>query len=188
MTCRTWSLLIANLLCILFPIGAADLPNMSPESMREQLRAAARDLPPLKTEYYEAAVNGATAINYKQWKTLRGGELILTREERDLASDGKFSVIDFFVYHNGKKIIHSATVQERRIFIFYPDAGAQAMQSDSDGDGRYDKLTIMDNHEKTIETFAIAPDGRLTPNREADIKEMLEMIDRVEKEMKERFK
>jgi hypothetical protein len=188
MNCRIWSLLITILLCISFPIGAADLPNMSPERMREQLRAAARDLPPLKTEYYEAAVNGSTVINYKQWKTFRGGQLILTREERDLTGDGKFSVIDFFVYYNGKKIIHSANVPERRIFKFFPDAGAQAMQSDSDGDGRYDKLTITDNNQKTIETFAIAPNGRLTPNWEAEIKEMLESIDLVEKAMKERSK
>jgi hypothetical protein len=188
MNCRIWSLLIANLLFTSPFIGAADLPNTTPEAMREQLRAAARNLQPLKTEYYEAAVNGATAINYKQWKTFRGNQLILTHEERDLAGNGNFSAIDFFVYYNGKKIIHSASVLERRIFLFYPDAGAQAMQSDSDGDGRYDKLTIMDDQGKTVETFAIAPDGRLAPNREADLKEMLEAVECAEKDMKKLLK
>ncbi|MES2659232.1 MAG: hypothetical protein V4689_11495 [Verrucomicrobiota bacterium] len=152
--------------------------------MRNELRAAARNLPPQKTEYYEAAVNGAQVINYKQWKTFRGNQLILTHEERDLGGDGSFSVIDFFVYHSGKKIIHSASVGKRRIFIFYPDAGAKAMQSDSDGDGRYDRLTIMDDHDKELETFAITPNGQLTPNREAVLKEYEEALKNAEEQMK----
>ena len=172
---------------------AADLPNVDLETMRNQLRVAARDLPPLKTEYYESATNGAAKINYKLWKTVRGGQLLMTREERDITGDGTFSSIDYLVYHNGQKVfqftsVEFSAVERRRLCIFYPVSGAQAMQSDSDGDGRYDKLTIMDDRDKSVETFAIAPDGRLTPNREADLKEELEALERAEKDMKKLLK
>jgi hypothetical protein len=181
---RTSFFVISILSFVSLSLRAADLPNFDPEAELAQLRALARDLPPLKTEYHEAVVNGGSAINYKQWKTFRGDQLILTHEERDLAGDGSFSSIDFLVYHDGKKIIHSASLQERRIFVFYPEAGVKAMQSDSDGDGRYDLLTLTRNDGKQSETFAIAVNGRLTPNREAVLKEAEEALKNAYEKMK----
>ena len=151
------------------------------------------DIPPVKTEYYEAATNGATKVNYKLWKTVRAGQMLMTREERDIAGDGTFSSVAYLVYHNGQKLfqftsnVFSAT-ERRCICIFFPVSGARVMQSDTDGNGRYERLTVMDANGKRLETFAIALDGGLTLDTEAFIREEQATIDRVDKEMKERFK
>jgi hypothetical protein len=101
---------IVFLLLLLPSVEAADLPNVDLETMRNQLRVAARDLPPLKTEYYESATNGATKINYKLWKTVRAGQLLMTREERDIAGNGTFSSFDYLVYHHGQKVFQFTSV------------------------------------------------------------------------------
>ena len=62
------------------------------------------------------------------------------------------------------------------------------MQSDSNGDGRYDLLTLTGDDGKQSETFAIAVNGRLTPNREAVLKAMEEALKNAEEKMKKLLK
>ncbi len=83
----------------------------------------ADDQTTLKTEYYEAAVNGGKAINYKRWKTSRGGTFILTHEERDLMQNGKFSQIDTIVFQDGKKLLHFTTIDGKRLCFTHPESG-----------------------------------------------------------------
>ena len=75
----------------------------------------AEDQLALKTEYYEAAVNGSKAINFKRWSTSRSGTIILTHEERDLLMNGKFNQVDTIVFHNGKKLLHIITIEGKGI-------------------------------------------------------------------------
>jgi hypothetical protein len=131
--------------------------------------------PPLKTEYYEAAVNGATAINYKRWNTFRDGKLILTHEERDLTQKGVFSQIDDLVLQDGKKVVHFVTLMGKRSCFFHPQAGFKVLQSDSDGDGRYDRLVISDAREQMVESYTITVDGKITPIPDAELRKLQDM-------------
>ena len=94
----------------------------------------AEDQTTLKTEYYEAAVNGGKAVNYKQWKTSRDGKLILTHEERDLMQNGKFVQIDTIIFQDGKKLLHFVTLSGKRTCFYHPEAGYTAMLSHLAGD------------------------------------------------------
>jgi hypothetical protein len=138
----------------------------------------AQDADTLKTEYYEAAVNGATAINYKRWNTSRDGKIIVTHEERDLTRKGTFNQIDTLIFHDGKKVLHFVTLLGKRSCFFHPDAGFKVLQGDSDGDGRYDRIVISDTREQMVDSFTIAPDGRITPMPDAELKKTQDMLKR----------
>jgi hypothetical protein len=126
----------------------------------------------LKTEYYEAAVNGGKAINYKRWSTSRDGKVILRHEEHDLMQNGKFSQIDTIVFHDGKKLLHFITIDGKRSCFYHPEPGCTVTQGDSDGDGRYDKIIISDAKGLVVDYFNIGADGKLTPISDAELKTM----------------
>jgi hypothetical protein len=126
----------------------------------------------LKTEYYEAAVNGGKAINYKRWNTSREGIVILTHEERDLMQNGKFSQIDTIVFHDGKKLLHFTTIDGKRSCFTHPEPGCTVLQGDSDGDGRYDRIVINDKKGTIVGYFDIGGDGKLIPISDAQLKKM----------------
>jgi len=138
----------------------------------------AEDAGTLKTEYYEAAVNGATAINYKRWNTSRDDKVIVTHEERDLTRSGKFEQIDTLIFHDGKKVLHFVTLLGKRSCFFHPEAGFKVLQGDSDGDGRYDRIVISDAREQMVDSFTIAADGRITPIPDAELKKTQDMLKR----------
>ncbi len=144
----------------------------------------AEDAGTLKTEYYEAAVNGGTAINYKRWNTSRDGKIIVTHEERDLTHKGTFDQIDTLIFHDGKKVLHFVTLLGKRSCFYHPEAGFTVLQSDSDGDGRYDRIVISDAHEQMVDSFTIAPDGKVTPISDAELKKQLDIMKRFSETMK----
>ena len=145
----------------------------------------AEDAGTLKTEYYEAAVNGAAAINYKRWNTSRDGKVIITHTETDQLHNGKFDLIDTLVFHDGKKVLHFVTLLGKRSCFFHPEAGFTVLQGDSDGDGRYDRIVISDAHEQMVDSFTIAADGRITPMPDAELKKTQEMLKRGAQIMKD---
>jgi len=142
------------------------------------LTCHAEDAGTLKTEYFEAAVNGAATINLKRWNTSRNGKLIVTHEERDQTRKGKFDLIDTLVFHDGKKVLHFVTLLGKRSCFFHPEAGFTVLQSDSDGDGRYDRIVISDSHHQMLDSFTIAADGRITPIPDAELKKTQDMLKR----------
>jgi hypothetical protein len=144
----------------------------------------AEDADTVKTEYREAAANGAAAINLKTWTTTRSGQVIIKHEERDLTRSGKFEQIDTLIFHDGKKVLHFVTLLGKRSCFFHPEAGFTVLQSDSDGDGRYDRIVISDAHEQMVDSFTIAPDGKLTPISDAELKKQLDVMKRFSEGMK----
>ena len=140
------------------------------------LSIRAEDARPLKTEYHESAVNGATAINYKRWDTFRNGKLIVKREERDLTRTGKFGQIDEIVFHDGQKILHFITILGKRSCFFHPQGGFTVLQSDSDGDGRFDRIVISDAKEQMVDSFSIGPDGHIVPTPDAELKKLQDIM------------
>jgi hypothetical protein len=132
----------------------------------------AEDQTTLKTEYYEAAVNGGTAINYKRWKTSRGGTVILTHEEHDKMQNGKFSQIDTIVFQDGKKLLHFITIDGKRMCSTHPESGCTVLQGDHDGDGLNDRIVITDTKGTIVGYFDMAADGKLTPISDADLKKL----------------
>ena len=144
----------------------------------------AEDADTVKTEYNEAAANGATAINLKTWTTTRAGQVIIQHEERDLTHNGKFEQVDTLIFHDGKKVLHFSTVLGKRSCFFYPEAGFTVLQSDTDGDGRYDRISISDAHEQPVDSFTIASDGKVTPIPDADLKKQQDLLKRFDEAMK----
>jgi hypothetical protein len=142
------------------------------------------DASPLKTEYYESAVNSATAINYKRWDTFRNGKLIVKREERDLLHTGKFVQIDEIVFHDGQKILHFSTIDGKRSCFFHPQGGFTVLQSDSDGDGRYDRILVSDAKEQMVDSFSIGPDGHIVPTPDAELKKLQDILKQSAEAMK----
>ena len=138
----------------------------------------AEDAGTLKTEYYEAAVNGATAINYKRWNTSRDGKIIVTHTETDQLQKGKFDLINTLIFHDGKKVLHFVTLLGKRSCFFHPEAGIKVLQGDSDGDGRYDRIVFSDAREQMVDSFTIAADGRVTPIPDAELKKTQDMLKR----------
>ncbi len=126
----------------------------------------------LKADYYEAAVNLSKTVNYRRWNTSRDGKVILTHEERDLMRNGKFSQIDTIVFHDGKKILHFTTLEGKRMCTYHPESGCTVTQGDSDGDGRYDTITVSDSKGEVVDYFDVAADGKLTPISDAKLKTM----------------
>ena len=145
----------------------------------------AEDAGTLKTEYYEATVNGGTAINYKRWNTSRDGKVIVTHTETDQLHNGKFDLIDTLIFHDGKKVLHFVTLLGKRSCFFHPEAGFTVLQGDSDGDGRYDRIVISDAHEQMVDSFTIAPDGRISPMPDAELKKTQDMLKRGAQIMKD---
>ncbi|MES2470536.1 MAG: hypothetical protein V4675_24790 [Verrucomicrobiota bacterium] len=138
----------------------------------------------LKTEYYEAAVNSAKAVNYKRWNTSRDGKVILTHEERDLMRNGKFSQIDSIVFYDGKKLLHFFTLEGKRTCSYHPETGCTVTQGDPDGDGRYDAITVSDPKGVVVDYFDVAADGKLTPISDAKLKVMQKALKDLSEQMK----
>lgn len=139
---------------------------------------------PLKTEYYEAAVNSAKAVNYKRWNTSRDGKVVLTHEERDLMRNGRFSQIDTIVFHDGKKLLHFFTIEGKRTCFYHPETGCIVTQGDPDGDGRYDTITVSDSKGVVVDYFDVAADGKLTPISDAKLKTMQKALNDFSEGMK----
>lgn len=144
----------------------------------------AEDQLTLKTEYYEAAVNGAKAVNYKRWNTSRDGKLILTHEQRDLMQNGTFVQTDTVIFQDGKKLLHFFTLNGKRTCFYHPEAGYTVAQSDSDGDGRYDRIIITETKGKIMEYLDIKADGTILPISDAQLKAMQEALNKFSDGMK----
>ena len=132
----------------------------------------------LKTEYYEAAVNSAPdpTINYKKWTTSRDGEIILVREERDLTRDGKWSQVDQIIMVKGKKVVHFLSLEGRRSVIFHPDANAKVIQADTDGDGIHERISLLDQKDRTLDIFQADKAGRITPISDDELAKWHKML------------
>jgi hypothetical protein len=136
----------------------------------------AEDAGTVKTEYRETAVNGAAAINLKTWTTTRNGLVILKHVERDLTRSGKFDQVDTIIFYDGKKVLHFASLLGKRSCFFHPEAGVTVLQSDSDGDGRYDRIVISDAHKQMVDSFTVAADGKVTPISDAELKKQQDAL------------
>ena len=119
----------------------------------------------LKTEYHEAAVNGGTntAINLKKWTTSRNGKVILVREERDVTGTGTWAQINQIIMVDGKKAVHSLSLEGKRSVIYYPDAQVQVIHADPNGGGLWDRITLLDAKQSTVDIFKADKTGRITP-------------------------
>lgn len=144
----------------------------------------AEDATTPKSEYYEAAVNGSTAINYKRWNTSRAGKLIITHEERDLTQKGAFDQLDTLIYHDGKKVLHFVSILGKRSCFFHPESGCTVLQSDSDGDGRYDRIVLNDAKGQMVDYFTISADNRITPISDAELKKAADALTKFSEGMK----
>jgi hypothetical protein len=145
---------------------------------------SAQEEVPLKTEYYEAAVNLAKDVNYRRWNTSRDGKVIMTHEERDLMRNGKFSQIDTIIFHDGKKLLHFITLEGKRVYSYHPETGCTVTQGDSNGDGRYDTITVSNSKGVVVDYFDIAADGKLTPISDAKLKTMQKALNDFSEGMK----
>lgn len=76
---------------------------------------------------------------------------------------GSFDQIDTLIYHDGKKVLHFITILGKRSCFFHPESGCIVLQSDSDGDGRYDRIVLNDAKGQMVDSFTIAADNRITP-------------------------
>lgn len=119
----------------------------------------------LKTNYYEAAVNSAPdpTINYRKWTTSRDGETILEREERDLTRNGKWAQVDQTIMFKGKKVLLLLSIEGRRSAIYYPEAKVKIVHADTDGDGFQERISLLDEKDRTLDILLIDKTGRATP-------------------------
>lgn len=141
----------------------------------------------LTTNYYEAAVNSAPdpTINYKKWTTSRDGEVILVREERDITRDGKWAQVDQPIMFKGKRVLLSMSLEGRRNGIFYPDAQVKIVLADTDGDGIQERITLMDERDRTLDIFQVDKAGRITPVTDEELANWLKMMKQFSETMKD---
>ena len=144
-------------------------------------RRGAADAGTLKTEYNESAINGSATINFKQWKTSRQGKVILTHETTVLMAGDTFDMISTIIFHDGHKILQLSSSLGKRLCSFQPQADYKALLVDADNDGIYDGIVITDARDRLIDSFTIAPDGRVTPISDAELQTRKELEQRERK-------
>jgi hypothetical protein len=131
----------------------------------------------LKTEYYEAATNFAPSVNHKQWTTFRNGKAILTRTEDDIARNGVFDSISTIISHEGQKILHLSSGLGKLLCSFEPQSKYQVLLVDADSNGVFERIVVSDAKGKLLDTFTVAPDGRVTPIPDAELRHNQDLLE-----------
>ena len=144
----------------------------------------ANDQGTLKTEYHEGSGSEGQAVISKRWVTSRDGKVIIRHEESDLMRKGTFDQIDTLIFHNDIKVLHFVTILGKHSCFIHPESGLTVLQSDTDGDGRYDRFILSNAEGKMVDSFTIATDGKVTPISDAELKKTQALLKEFNEGMK----
>ena len=135
----------------------------------------------LKTEYREASVNtlAEEPINLKEWKTFRGGKLVLEKVARDIANQGTWPQTTYRVFVAKEPVITISHYQGFVSVTYHSTAGVKVLRTDNDKDGFMERFLLLDADEQTIDMLQITKDWDMVPVSEEILAEWLEQMKKI---------